>query len=164
MQVKRTDADDSYLSIPKSLLFNGTCLSETPMYFETTSIVQKVKELGVRILFDIDYRLTPWSNTGLGEGEKTHISAEHQKVLEFVDLLVGTEDEFLVAGGADSPDRAISLIRSLTEAILIVTKGPDGCLPYPDSLDNPIVGEPFPVTVLNAVGRRIELFHAHKKD
>ncbi|MFH1739208.1 MAG: 5-dehydro-2-deoxygluconokinase [bacterium] len=152
MQVKRTDADDSYLSSAKALLFNGTCLSEPAMHAETTAIVRRSKELGAKILFDIDYRPATWKNPDSSKKEMNSISSEYQKVLQFVDLLVGTQEEFQIAGGANSLDKALSLIRSLTDAILVVKKGPDGCVMYPDSLGNPIMSEPFPVTVLNAVG------------
>ena len=157
LQLKRTDADDEYLRRAKAFLFNGTCLSKEAMQTEIVEIAKRAKVLGAKIIFDIDYRSSFWETNKSAEGNayqtsNVDLSLSYRKILGFVDLIVGTEEEFFIASGENILDSALSYFRSKTAAVLIVKKGAQGCEIYPGSLDEPIVGEPYPVTVLNAIG------------
>ncbi|MBA1100576.1 5-dehydro-2-deoxygluconokinase, partial [Escherichia coli] len=60
---------------------------------------------GLRRVLDIDYRPVLWGLTSLGDGETRFIASSQvteqlQQVLRHFDLIVGTEEEFHIAGGS----------------------------------------------------------------
>ena len=59
-------------------------------------------------MFDIDYRPNLWGLAGHAEGferyvKSDHVSAKLRTVLPSCDLIVGTEEEIMIASGADDP-------------------------------------------------------------
>ena len=77
-------------------------------------------------------------------------------ILPQCDLIVGTEEEMMIAGGADDPLAALSAVRASTPATLVLKRGPMGCVVFPGdiptSLDEGIKGPGFPVEVYNVLG------------
>ncbi len=116
---------------------------------------------GTRVVLDIDYRPVLWGLTGLGLGEQRfvasdRVSAHLQTVVAECDLIVGTEEEIHIAGGATDTLAALRALRALTPATLVVKRGPMGCVVFPgaipDALDKGVVGPGFPVEVYNILG------------
>src|SRR5690606_28726277 len=72
------------------------------------------------------------------------------------DLIVGTEEEVLIASGESSLQTALRTIRSLSAAVIVLKRGPMGCIvydgPIPDDLEDGIVGKGFPIEVYNVLG------------
>ncbi len=61
---------------------------------------------GGKVVFDIDYRPNLWGLAGHAEGDQRYVksdkvSAHLKTVLPECDLVVGTEEEVLIAAGAD---------------------------------------------------------------
>ena len=60
-----------------------------------------------KVVFDIDYRPNLWGLAGHGAGEERYIAlrptcrAHLQAILPDCDLIVGTEEEMHIAGGAE---------------------------------------------------------------
>jgi 5-dehydro-2-deoxygluconokinase len=59
---------------------------------------------GVVRVLDIDYRPVLWGLTTRGAGDNRYVADAHvtqqlQEMLPHFDLLVGTEEEFFIAGG-----------------------------------------------------------------
>ena len=69
-----------------------------------------------------------------GAGEERYInSGEVTKSLSDIlpqcDLIVGTEDEMMIAGGADNPLAALRAVRAASQATLVLKRGPMGQAP-----------------------------------
>ncbi len=112
-------------------------------------------------MFDIDYRPNLWGLAGHGAGEERYIkSGEVTKSLSDIlpqcDLIVGTEEEMMIAGGADDPLAALKAVRAASQATLVLKRGPMGCVVFPDaipdSLEEGVKGPGFPVEVYNVLG------------
>jgi 5-dehydro-2-deoxygluconokinase len=77
-------------------------------------------------------------------------------VLAGCDLVVGTEEEMRIAGGGDDALSVLRTVRSLTDATLVLKRGPMGCVVFPgaipDRLEDGIVGKGFPIEVHNVLG------------
>ena len=112
-------------------------------------------------MFDIDYRPNLWGLAGHGAGEERYIKSGEvtrslSGILPQCDLIVGTEEEMMIAGGADEPLAALEAVRAATKATLVLKRGPMGCVVFPeaipDSLEKGIKGPGFPVEVYNVLG------------
>lgn len=73
------------------------------------------------VLLDIDYRPVLWGLTSLGDGETRFIDSEAvtqslQEVLHHFDVLVGTEEEFHIAGGSTDTLTALKNVRKVSNA------------------------------------------------
>jgi 5-dehydro-2-deoxygluconokinase len=87
-----------------------------------------------------------WGLTSLGDGETRFIESDRvtqqlQEVLHYFDLIVGTEEEFHIAGGSTDTLRALKSVRKATKATLVCKRGPLGCVVFegdiPDSWIKP---------------------------
>src|SRR4029079_6451277 len=71
-------------------------------------------------------------------------------------LVIGTGEEYAIAGGSTDPIEALKAIRALTSATLVVKRGAMGCGsmdgPVPRSLDDAFQGRGVEVEVLNVLG------------
>lgn len=157
MQFRCADLDEPYVSSAKALLLNGTTLSTARTRAEVQQIIARAKKCGTALIFDIDYRPVLWRMTGHGLGEVRYVKAadvtrEMQKVLPAFDLIVGTEEEFMIAGGSENVRAALRAVRRLTTATLVLKRGSRGCVIYDKTLDHPLAVDPFKVTVLNVLG------------
>ena len=129
--------DESFIASCRSLAITGTHLS-TPVTREAsiTALAYAKRHQLIRVL-DIDYRPVLWGLTSRGAGENRYVADAHvtqqlQEVLPEFDLLVGTEEEFFIAGGAkgagvDDLIASLRVVRGLSKATLVVKRGPLGC-------------------------------------
>jgi 5-dehydro-2-deoxygluconokinase len=115
----------------------------------------------VRTVLDIDYRPVLWGLTKRGDGETRFIASDTvtahlQGILPLFDLVIGTEEEFAIAGGDTDIIAALKAVRLVTPATLVVKRGPMGCAvidgPIPRSLDDAFNGQGVTVEVLNVLG------------
>ena len=116
---------------------------------------------GTRVALDIDYRPVLWGLTSPGLGEQRYvqsgeISAHLQTVIPECDLVVGTEEEIHIAGGSTDTIAALRRLRELTDATIVVKRGPMGCVVFaagiPDNIEDGLKGPGFPVDVYNILG------------
>jgi 5-dehydro-2-deoxygluconokinase len=79
-----------------------------------------------------------------------------QKILPRFDLIVGTEEEFLIAGGSEDLLTALRNVRRLSAATLVVKLGPQGCTVIhgviPERLEDGAIYPGVRVEVLNVLG------------
>ena len=128
-------------------------------------VVEKALELarrhGARTALDIDYRPNLWGLAGHGAGESRFVesaavTARLQAVLHHFDLIVGTEEEFHIAGGSRDTIEALLAVRGITAATLVCKRGPAGAVAFtgaiPDTLDEGEAGPGFPIEVFNVLG------------
>ena len=115
----------------------------------------------VRTVLDIDYRPVLWGLANRGDGETRFIpsdgvTAHLQTILPKFDLVIGTIEEFNIAGGSLDIIDALRAVRAVTEATLVVKRGPMGCAvidgAIPATLDDAFNGEGVEVEVLNVLG------------
>lgn len=157
MQVKPEHIDEAKLSQAKALLITGTGLSKPGILEASWHAVNVAKKQHTAIIMDLDYRPVLWGLTAIGDGATRYIDSQgvteiYQQLLPLCDLLVGTEEEFCLAGGSDNLAKALSTIQSLTLATLVVKTGEKGSIVYPAGMATPIFGQAFSVDVLNVLG------------
>ncbi len=114
-----------------------------------------------KVAFDIDYRPNLWGLAGHGAGEERYVqsdavTAHLQTILPACDLIVGTEEEIMIAGGVEEPLGALKAVRALTSATIVLKRGPMGCAVFPgaipDAIEDGVRGPGFPVEVYNVLG------------
>ena len=155
------DVDESFVADCMALHITGTHFSTPHVRAGSLLALVYARRHNVRTILDIDYRPVLWGLTTPGDGETRNIPSpvvtrELQEILGHFDLIVGTEDEFSIAGG--SPDLMISLreVRTRTNATLIVKLGPLGCAviegDIPERIEDAFSVPSPRVEVLNVVG------------
>lgn len=161
MAIDESDIDEDFIASAKALVITGTHLSTERTNRACRTAIEYAKNNDTRVVLDIDYRPVLWGLTGHGLGEERYIAchtvSEHiQSVLPFFDLIVGTEEEFLIAGGGMDIMQSLHTVRKLTAATLIVKRGEFGVSIFPDAitghLDDGLVVPVSTVNVLNVLG------------
>ena len=156
------DIDETFIASAAAIVVTGTHFAKPNGAAAQKLAMRYAKAHGRRIVFDVDYRPNLWGLAGHGAGEERFIasdtvSAHLAPILGDCDVIVGTEEELMIAGGVEEPLAAIRAIRSLSPTALIVCKrGPMGCVVFdaaiPPSIDDGIKGPGFPVEVYNVLG------------
>jgi 5-dehydro-2-deoxygluconokinase len=155
------DIDPAFIATSGAVLVTGTHFSKPHTEAAQRKAMRLAKENGARVILDIDYRPNLWGLAGHDAGDNRYIasaavSAKMQTVLADCDLIVGTEEEVLIASGASDLLTALKTIRSLSRATIVLKRGPMGCIVYDgaisDDLEDGIVGKGFPIEVYNVLG------------
>lgn len=161
MALEVGDVDAAWFAQAGAVLINGTHLSQPNVYAASLKAAKAVKAAGGRVAFDIDYRPVLWGLTGKDAGENRFVANQAvtdklQEVLALCDLIVGTEEEIHILGGATDTIAALRAIREGSNALLVCKRGPDGCVAFPgavpDSLDQGVSARGFRVEVFNVLG------------
>ena len=161
MGLSEEDIDEDFIALARAVLATGTHLSHP----RTAAAVVKALELGrkhgARTALDIDYRPNLWGVAGHGEGESRFVESDKvtkklQSTLHLFDLIVGTEEEFHIAGGSIDTVEALKAVRAVSDATLICKRGAAGAVAFegeiPASLDDGQTGPGFPIEVFNVLG------------
>lgn len=154
--------DEAFIADCRALLITGTHLSQPGVRAASMAALGHAARHGVFRVLDIDYRPVLWGLTGRGEGANRFVASgavtqQLQAVLPSFDLLIGTEEEFLIAGGVPG-DLLASLraVRAVTPAALVVKLGAQGCClidgPVPARLDEAPTVPGERVEVMNVLG------------
>lgn len=161
MAICEEDVREDFIASAKAVVVSGTHFSTPTTEAAMRKAMRLARETGTKVVFDIDYRPVLWKLTGHGLGEERFVadggvSALLQTILPGCDLIVGTEEEFHIAGGSTDTLAALRRVRDLTGATLVCKRGPMGCVVFPgaipDSLELGIRGPGFPVEVYNVLG------------
>ncbi|MBM1189440.1 bifunctional 5-dehydro-2-deoxygluconokinase/5-dehydro-2-deoxyphosphogluconate aldolase [Pseudomonas weihenstephanensis] len=161
MALRADDIDPAFIGASKALLITGTHFSTEGVYQASLKALEYAEQHNVRRVLDIDYRPVLWGLAGKADGETRFVanetvSAHVQSILPRFDLIVGTEEEFLIAGGGTDLLAALRKVRSLTAAALVVKLGPQGCTvihgPIPARLEDGAIYPGVRVDVLNVLG------------
>lgn len=161
MAVSADDFDEAYIASAKALLITGTHLSTADVLKTSQSALDFAKKNGIKRVLDIDYRPVLWGLTGKGEGENRFVAdqgvSQHlQNIVGQFDLIVGTEEEFHIAGGTTNTIEALQTVRAKSDAVLVLKRGPLGASVYPDTipdnLDDGITIHGVKVDVMNVLG------------
>ena len=155
------DVDEGFISQSASLLVTGTHFARANTDAAQRKAMRIAKQLKRPIIIDIDYRPNLWGLAGHAAGEERYIKSDRvtqhlQTILADCDLIVGTEEEVHIAGGSEDTLTALRTIRSLSTGVIVLKRGPMGCVVYPAAipatLDGGIIGKGFPIEVYNVLG------------
>jgi len=160
MALCEADVDPEFIAQAKAVLVSGTHLSTAGVAAASHKAMKLARVNGGRVALDIDYRPNLWNLAGHGEGESRFVAdqgvSQHlQNYLADCDLIVGTEEEFHIAGGSEDTLTALSRVRELTEAVLVCKRGATGCKVFEAAIngwDSGISGPGFKVEVFNVLG------------
>jgi 5-dehydro-2-deoxygluconokinase len=161
MALCEEDLDGTWLKSARAVLINGTHLSTPGVFAASVGAARHVKAAGGWVVFDVDYRPVLWGLAPKDLGEDRFVANEAvtqrlQSVLPLCDLIVGTEEEIRILGGASETVTALKNIRVLTSATLVCKRGEQGCVAFPDrvpdDIEEGIVAPGFPVEVYNVLG------------
>lgn len=161
MAIAVGDLDSDLIQNSKALLITGTHFSSEAVYETSREALRIAGAAGVKRVIDIDYRPVLWGLTSRGDGETRFIaddqvSAHLQGILAEFDLVVGTEEEVHIAGGSTDTLAALRTIRSISDAVIVLKRGPYGATvfegPIPESLDDGITVKGVQVEVMNVLG------------
>src|ERR1700678_864829 len=134
-----SDIEEAFVARAKAIVVTGTHFARANTAAAQKLAIAYAKKHGRRVAFDIDYRPNLWGLAGHGAGEERYIksdqvSAHLQPILSACDLIVGTEEEMMIAGGADDPLAALKAIRALSAATAGKKAGPMGCVLVPGEI------------------------------
>lgn len=161
MALCEDDIDEGFIAEARSVVATGTHLSHPRTAAAVLKALTLARKHGLQTALDIDYRPNLWGLAGHGDGESRFIAsaavtAKLQSTLHFFDLIVGTEEEFHIAGGTTDTIAALRAVRAATPATLVCKRGPMGAAAVtgaiPDSLDDGETGPGFPIEVFNVLG------------
>jgi len=159
MAIDAAGIREDFIADCRALLITGTHLSQPTVREASTRALDLAGKHGVLRVLDIDYRPVLWGLTKRGEGANrfvadARVTASLQQMLPHFELLIGTEEEFLIAGGVPG-DLLASLkrVREVTPAAMVVKLGAKGCCFIAGAVPARLDDAP------TVVGERIEVFN-----
>ncbi len=159
MAVEASRIDERFIAGCRALLITGTHLSTPAVRAASLAALGFAAQHGTTRVLDIDYRPVLWGLTKRGEGANRFVAdaavtERLQAVLPQFDLLIGTEEEFCIAGGV-AGDLLASLrrVREVSAAAMVVKLGAKGCCFIDGAVPARLEDAP------TAVGERIEVFN-----
>ena len=161
MALSEEDIDEGLIVSARSVVATGTHLSHPRTEGAVLKALELARRHGAKTALDIDYRPNLWGVAGHGEGESRFVesaavTAKLQSTLHLFDLIVGTEEEFHIAGGSTDTLEALRAVRAVSDAVLVCKRGPLGAVAFegaiPESLDDGQTGPGFPIEVFNVLG------------
>ena len=161
MALCEDDIDPAFIAEARAVVATGTHLSHPNTEAAVLKALRLARENGAQTALDIDYRPNLWGLAGHGDGESRFIesqavTAKLQTTLHLFDLIVGTEEEFHIAGGTTDTIAALRAVRAVSNATLVCKRGPMGAAAFtgaiPDTLDEGESGPGFPIEVFNVLG------------
>jgi 5-dehydro-2-deoxygluconokinase len=161
MALCEADIDEVLIASARAVVATGTHLSNPRTEAAVLKALGLARKHGARTALDIDYRPNLWGLAGHGAGESrfiesAEVTAKLQGSLHLFDLIVGTEEEFHIAGGTTDTVAALRAVRAVSQAVLVCKRGAAGAVAIegavPDSLDQGQSGPGFPIEIFNVLG------------
>ncbi len=159
MAIDAAGIPERFVADCRALLITGTHLSQPGVRAASTTALAHAARHGTLRVLDIDYRPVLWGLTKRGDGQTrfvadASVTASLQELLPQFDLLIGTEEEFAIAGGVPG-DIVASLkrVRAVTSAAMVVKLGPLGCCFIRGAVPERIEDAP------TAAGERVEVMN-----
>ncbi|MEN8875507.1 MAG: 5-dehydro-2-deoxygluconokinase [Pacificibacter sp.] len=161
MALCEDDIDENFIKRARAVVVTGTHLSNPKTAAAVIKALKFARKHGLRTALDIDYRPNLWGVAGHGDGESRFVESQAVTdkllaTLHYFDLIVGTEEEFHIAGGSTDTLKALATVREKSAATLVCKRGALGASAFegaiPASLDDGQTGEGFPIEVFNVLG------------
>ena len=162
MAIDAAAIDEDFIAGCRALLITGTHLSTPTVRAASLAALGHAKKHGVVRVLDIDYRPVLWGLTRRGDGANRYVAdaavtARLQALLPQFDLLIGTEEEFMIAGGVPGDLLAcLRRVREVSSAALVVKLGAKGCAfiegAVPARLEDAPTAQGERIEVMNILG------------
>ena len=161
MALCEDDIDPAYIASSRCVTATGTHLSHTQTEAAVLKALNIARENGAKTALDIDFRPSLWGLGSHNDGESRfmkspRVTEKLQSTLHLFDLIVGTEEEFHIAGGTTDTIAALRAVREISTAILVCKRGALGAAVFegviPNTLDEGISGPGFAIEVFNVLG------------
>ena len=161
MAVGEQDVAEEFIASARALVITGTHFSTGHTHAVSSLALERARRNGVRTVLDIDYRPVLWGLTKPEAGAQRFVASDRvtshlQEILPRFDLVVGTEEEFRIAGGRADLLEALHAVREVTPATLVLKLGADGCAVFegavPGTLAEALAVPGLPVKVMNLLG------------
>ncbi|WP_116135119.1 5-dehydro-2-deoxygluconokinase [Tropicimonas sp. IMCC34043] len=155
------DLDADLFASSRALLINGSFFATEALRRASRKAIRLARESGCALALDVDYRPALWGLVGHGSGEAAYVEsrAVTEAFAEFVpefDLIVGTEEEIAIVGGARDDLTAVRTIRGQSDATIVLKRGPLGCVSFdgdiPEDIELGLIVPGFGVEVMNTAG------------
>ena len=163
MAIDASAIDEDFIARCRALAITGTHLSTNGTRAAAHRALECARRHGTVTVLDIDYRPVLWGLTSRGAGDNRYVpdagvTRQLQASLPLFDMLVGTEEEFFIAGGvANDLMASLRAVRALCPtATLVVKRGALGCCVMEGEIPSDIDAAPTyrgeRVEVLNVLG------------
>jgi 5-dehydro-2-deoxygluconokinase len=135
MALSADDIDPAFIATAQAVVLSGTHLSTPQVFAASLRAAEAARAAGRRVAFDIDYRPVLWGLAPRDLGEQRFVAdaavtARLRQVAGLCDLIVGTEEEFQILGGAAGTIAALQAVRRETAALLVCKRGAEGCVAF----------------------------------
>jgi 5-dehydro-2-deoxygluconokinase len=137
-----TEEDLSYIAGREMLITNGTSLCASPSRESTYKAMERCKQAGRRVVFDVDYRAMSWPSPAEA-GQAVRLA------LPFIDVLIANEPELRMVAGEDDLRRAAETIGRCVP-LLVSKLGEQGTRVWQDGKS--FFLPPYPVEVVSTIG------------
>ncbi|MDI9408845.1 MAG: 5-dehydro-2-deoxygluconokinase [Candidatus Pacebacteria bacterium] len=158
MALEAAEIDEAFIADCRALLITGTHLSTAKVRQASHLALDYAQKHGTFRVLDIDYRPVLWGLTHRGEGANRFVPSravteQLQQSLPHFDLLIGTVEEFMIAGGGSDLIDSLRQVRRLTAAAMVVKLGADGCCLIDGAVPDQLSHAP------TVAGEKIEVFN-----
>ena len=161
MALSEADIDEAFIASAGAIVVTGTHFSTPNAEAAQLKAIRIARANGRKVVFDIDYRPNLWGLAGHEAGFSRYVKSDYvtgkiKPILKDCDLIVGTEEEVLIAAGESDLLKALKAIRAVSSATIVLKRGAMGCIVYDgkiaDDLEAGILGMGFPIEVYNVLG------------
>src|SRR5262245_22803262 len=161
MALNAADFASDFIASARAIAVTGTHFSTKTVAEASMAAIAAARTAGGEVVLDIDYRPVLWGLGGHGTGEVRFVDdamvTKHlQSILPHCTVIVGTEEEIHIAGGATDTVSALRRIRHISPALIVLKRGPRGAAafpgPIPPAVDDGVTAAGFPIEVYNVLG------------
>ena len=151
MGLVEDEIDPNFIASARAVLVTGTHFSTPQVAAASMKAIRLAREAGRKVAFDIDYRPNLWALGGHNDGESRFVESayvtEHLRpILSECDLIVGTEEEWHIAGGSTDTLTALASVRAFSDATMVCKRGALGCTVFAGKDDNEAAQTPVQIT------------------
>jgi 5-dehydro-2-deoxygluconokinase len=130
LQLTTEDYDEAFIASARAILVSGNSLSRPKQAAIVENLVHMAERVGTRVIYDIDYRPMLWyTKDEYGHRrplESAEVSARLRSILQYVDLLVGTEEEYCALANHSDADFAFTSTAQKIDGTALMKLGPRG--------------------------------------
>ena len=142
IMLRVTREDLSYIAGRGMFITNGTSLCASPSRESTYLALERARQAGCRVVFDVDYRAMSWPDAAAA-GQAVRLA------LPFIDVLIGNQPELRLVAGEEDLDRATETLRERVP-LLVSKLGEQGTRAWQDG--ESVFLPPYRVDVVTTIG------------
>jgi 5-dehydro-2-deoxygluconokinase len=137
-----TEADLVYLAGRSMFVTNGTSLCASPSRESTYLALERAKQAGSRVVFDVDFRAMSWPSPA-------EAGLAVRLALPFIDVLIGNQPELRLVAGVEDLERATETLRDRVP-MLVSKLGEQGTRVW--QRGESVFLPPYSVEVISTIG------------